>query len=295
MPASQLSIHAGRRFDHAPPAAFHRPAALACSLAALAALSFAAPVYAQAASMTPTPPALGAHTLLVQSDGKGLSPAISQPLDTGPAGSSLLVVAGGYTDNDSVPTDTYGNHWQPVGNRVLFRGYKGRFYARAFVALDAKGGNDHRISVDKPGHPKGEITTPFVEIRHAGVLQAVAQNYPEPGAIATYAVKANRAWHRLLGTPPTFGATITSGKVTTTGPATLVAVWWGDGMTLKMTAVPNHGFKVIDQYLDLPPNSGVQAAVAVRQVDGPGTWDVSWTGTPAQGAILWLFAFQAKP
>lgn len=65
-------------------------------------------------------------------------------------------------------------------------------------------------------------------------------------------------------------------------------------MTLKMTAVPNHGFKVIDQYLDLPPNSGVQAAVAVKQVDRPGTWDVSWTGTPAQGAILWLFAFQAR-
>lgn len=249
------------------------------------------------AQTTPPPSpasALGAHTLLVQSDGKGSNPAVSQPIDADAVGSSLLVVVGGYTDNATTPTDTHGNHWVPVGDAVLFRGYKGRFSARAFVVMDATGGNDHRIAIAKPGHPEGEITAPFIEIRHAGVLQAVAQSYPEPSTLAYYAVKANRAWHRLLGTPPTWGATITSGKVTTTGPATLIAVWWGDAMTLKMTAVPNHGFKVIDQYLDLPPNSGVQAAVAVKQVNGPGTWDVSWTGTPAQGAILWLFAFQAR-
>lgn len=243
--------------------------------------------------MTPSVPALGTHTLLVQSEGKGSNPAVSAPIDTATRGSSLLLLVGGYSDNESAPSDTYGNHWKPVGDRVLYRGFNGRFSARAFVAVDATGGKNQQVRIAKPGHPAGEISVPFVEIKHAGVMQAVAQNYPERTAFARYAVKFNRAWHRLIGTPPTGGATITSGQVTTTGPATLVAIWWGEAGALKMTAVPDHGFKVIDQYLDLPPNSGVQCAVAVKQVDGPGTYDVSWTGTPAQGAILWLFAFQA--
>jgi hypothetical protein len=70
-------------------------------------------------------------------------------------------------------------------------------------------------------------------------------------------------------------------------------VWWGDGFVYRMTAVPNNGFKVIDSYLELPPNSAVQCAVASKQVAAAGTYNVTWTGTPAQGAILWLFAFQA--
>jgi hypothetical protein len=72
-----------------------------------------------------------------------------------------------------------------------------------------------------------------------------------------------------------------------------VAVWWGDAFVYRMTAVPDNGFRVIERFLELPPQSGVQCAVAVRQVDRAGTWQVTWRGTPAQGAILWLFAFQA--
>lgn len=271
------------------------PLRLLRRLAPLAALSLAASLSANAATMPTAAPALGAHTLLVQSDGQGVTPAVSAPLDTDATGSSLLVLVGGFTSNEATPTDTYGNAWKQVGERVLFRGYGGKFSARAFVAADAHGGSGQRVRIEKPVRPEGELTAPVIEIRHAGVLHDFVQNYPEPTTLARYATKANRAWHRLLGTPPTGGATITSGTVTTTGPATLVAVWWGDALTFKMTAVPNHGFKVIDSYLDLPPNSGVQCAVAVREVTHAGRYDVSWTGTPAQGAILWLFAFQTKP
>ena len=61
-----------------------------------------------------------------------------------------------------------------------------------------------------------------------------------------------------------------------------------------MTAVPNNGFSVIDSFLKLPDNSGVQCAVAYKQVATAGTYNVSWTGAPIQGAILWLFAFQSR-
>lgn len=242
-----------------------------------------------AGAATPPPmPSLGAHTLLVQSEGLGVAPAVSASIDTRPDGSALLVLVAGDAGNLAAPTDSYGNHWQPVGDRVVYRGYHGRFAARAFVATRASGGPDHRVRFAKPGRAEGELTAPFVEIRHAGRLQAVAQNYPAPGLID----RLGRAWRRTTGAAAGGSATLTSGKVVTTGPATLVAVWWGDAYVYRMTAVPDHGFQVIDRLLELPPNSAVQCAVAVKQVDRAGTWDVSWTGAPAQGAILWLFAFQ---
>lgn len=262
-----------------------------CRLAPLAVLLCVAVEADGNAATPPQVPALGAHTLLVQSEGKGSDPAVSAPIDTQAHGSSLLLLAGGYASNASVPTDTYGNHWKPLGSSVVYRGYEGRFSARAFVATDAVGGSHHQVRIAKPGDAVGEISAPFIEIRHAGVLQAVAQNYPAPGFFTRL---EDRVWRRATGAAPDTSATLTSGTVATTGPATLVAVWWGDGRTLKMTATPDHGFRVIDQFLDLPPNSGVQCAVAVKQVDGPGNWNVSWTGAPAQGAILWLFAFQAR-
>ena len=214
---------------------------------------------------------LGAHTLQTQSEGLGVSPVVTDPITTQPRDSSLIVFNGGYLSNASAPKDSYGNRWKQLGNAVPFgNGYGDRFNVKAYVVLDAKGGPDHTIHFVKDGNAEGEISIPFIEIRHAGVLQDVSQNYA-----------------------PT-GLRLTSGNVTTTGPATLIAVWWGDGGVKRMTAVPNNGFAVIDSYLMLPDNSGVQCAVAYKQVAAAGTYNVSWAGAPAQGAILWLLAFQSK-
>jgi len=233
-------------------------------------------------------PRLGAHTLLVQAQGLGHSPAVSAPVTTQSRGSSLLVLVGGYASNAEMPADSYGNVWRPVGRGAVYAGYEGRFDARAYVATSVRGGAGHTVSVGKRGSPEGEITMPFLEIAHAGVLQDVAQNYPRPSVTD----KAKGWWRRVVAKDQRTSGTVTSGTVTTTGPATLVAVWWGDAFVYAMTAVPDNGFKVVDSLLDLPPQSAVQCAVAVRQVTAAGTYRVSWTGAPAQGAILWLFAFQ---
>jgi hypothetical protein len=228
---------------------------------------------------------LGAHTLLVQPDGQGSDPAIAGPVRTRSTGSALLVLVGGYASNASLPSDNYGNTWVQQGTSVTYRGYHGRFNTAAYVALPAKGGDDHRVSLAKRGAPAGEITASFIEIRHAGILQAVASNYAVPGLLDRLGGKFARGWGSR--------ADLTSDSVTTTGPATLLAVWLGDAYVYRMTAVPDNGFEVIDRFLELPPSSGVQCAVAVRQVDRAGTYRVTWSGAPAQGAILWLFAFQA--
>lgn len=236
------------------------------------------PIRAQAAS-------IGSHVLLAQPDGEGTHPAVAGPIRTRDAGSSLLVLVGGYASNAGLPSDNYGNHWVQQGENIAFRGYHGRFETAAYVALSARGGKNHRVTLAKTGAATGEITAPFVEIRNAGVLQDVASNYALPGMVARLGEKLGQGWP---------GARLSSGSVTTTGPATLVAVWWGDAFVYRMTAVPDNGFKVIERFLDLPPSSGVQCAVAVRQVDRAGTYQVTWSTTPAQGAILWLFAFQAR-
>ena len=229
-------------------------------------------------------PVLGAHALLVQPDGEGTDPAIAGPIQTQQAGSALLVLVGGYASNAGLPSDNYANTWVQQGPSITYDGYGGQFNTAAYVALPAKGGKNHEVRLTKAGVAAGEITAPFIEIRHAGVLQDIASHYARPGIMARLGSKLGQGWS---------GVDLTSGNVTTTGPATLVAVWWGDAYIYRMSAVPDNGFKVIERFLELPPSSGVQCAVAVRQVDRAGTWRVTWHGTPAQGAILWLFAFQA--
>ena len=90
------------------------------------------------------------------------------------------------------------------------------------------------------------------------------------------------------------GTSLSSGTVTTNGPAVLVAFWWGDGLGLRHTAVPDSGFEVIESFTDLPPNSGVQCVVAVREVEKAGSYSLRWATLPAQGAPLWLLAFAAS-
>jgi hypothetical protein len=253
-------------------AACHRLGAAAALLFAPVGLSAQPPqaMPAQTQSQAVNSPILGRHTLLAQSEGLGASPAITEPVDTQPVGSTLLVFNGGYSSNDADPTDNYGNRWKALGPAVPYgNGYGDRFDVKAYIALAAKGGARHTVSIVKRGDAVGEISIPFIEIRQAGVLKDVSQTYAPAGL------------------------TLHSGSVKTSGPAILIAVWWGDGGVKRMTAVPNNGFTVIDSFLKLPDNSGVQCAVAFKRVDAAGTYDVSWIGAPIQGAILWLFAFQS--
>jgi hypothetical protein len=83
----------------------------------------------------------------------------------------------------------------------------------------------------------------------------------------------------------------TSLPVKTSGPATLIAFWWGDaGEGGRKLAMPGRGYRVIDSLL--APGALVQCAVAIRRVDKAGSYDVTWTAFPRQGAQLWLVAVE---
>lgn len=217
------------------------------------------------------PPAtLGAHVLLGQEDNAGSSPAVTPAIDTRATGSSLIAFSAGFASNSRPPTDNKGNAWTALGPAVVYEGYDSRFDVKAFVSLGARGGAGHQVSIVKNGTAVGEITIPFVEVRDASILKDVARNYPGVGSAQT------------------------SGRVTTSGPAVLVAFWWGDGPYLDNIATPNNGFSIIENFVDLPPGSAVQCVVAVRTVAAAGTYDVTWSAAPLQGAPLWLFAFQGQ-
>jgi hypothetical protein len=211
-------------------------------------------------------PALGAHVFLGQGEGIGSDPAVTPAMTTQTTGSIFLVLNAGYTSNDTTPIDTYRNHWKSLGKPMTYAGYGERFSVNAYIALAARGGPDHTVSIVKRGEPKGELSLPFIEIRNATRVQALAQNYAEPAL------------------------QVASNEVHVDGPATLIAFWWGDGGVKRMTVTPGDGFTTIDGFVELPDESGVQGVVAWKQVTSAGTYRVHWTAAPVQGAALWLMA-----
>ena len=166
----------------------------------------------------------------------------------------------------AVPTDSYGNRWTMIGKRNPYADR--RFYTALWSAADAKGGPGHTLSAPKASDPADEIDLALIEIVDGAGVEDAAYAY------------ANVA------------GPITPGTVRTNGPATLIAVWGGESDVLRMTAAPSDGFRIIDSYLDLGPTSGVQVAIAVKQVTAAGTYGVTWTAAPAQPAACYLIAVE---
>src|SRR5581483_2616273 len=125
------------------------------------------------------------------------------------------------------------------------------------------GGSNDIFSVPMP--VADEVTLLVVEVKNGGVIQ-------------------DAQWNTVANAPQT------TLSVTTTGPATLIAFWTGDGASGALSAVPNNGFTVLDA--QLASSDAVQASVAYKDVSAAGTYSVTWTATPAQRAYMWLVAVQ---
>lgn len=214
----------------------------------------------------PGQPGVGAHGLsYYRYDAASPTMIASPAMTTQVANSTMIVSEGrGQFAAFALPTDTKGNApYQRLGTEHTYTNYRtsgtGVYAFPKFV-----GGSDHQVIATTPSDD--EITLAAVEIVNGSTVHQVE-------------------WSEVLAAP------LTSRSVTTTGPATLVAFWWGDAdVPNDKTATPNNGFVVIDSIL----KSGalVQCAVAVKNVDAAGTYDVTWTSTPLQGAQLWLIAVQ---
>jgi len=218
----------------------------------------------------PGNPGLGAHA--VNHSRLGAPNPHPMPLTT-PAmatqtGSMLVVGVGrGKQTLFALPTDSLGNapyqqmgtvhpytHWMDSGTAL-------------YTFPSAAGGADFKVSASTDN--EDEITMFALEVVEASSVQYV--------------------WSEVV--QPAQPVQVTSRAVTTTGPAMLIAFWWGDAASnVDQSAVPDSDFTVIDSVLD--GGSLVQGVVAVKRVTAPGTYNVTWTATPLQGAQLWLIAVE---
>jgi len=128
--------------------------------------------------------------------------------------------------------------------------------------------------------------TPYVQLDSTHAYDPL---YPDSGtALYAFASVAGGTGHVVAV------STVARDEVTldATGPATLVAFWWGDGNQYFVhQAVPGDGFTLIDSLL--PLGSYVQTAVAVKDVAAPGTYHITWDSGGNEGAQLWLVAVQS--
>lgn len=213
----------------------------------------------------PGDPGLGAHGLAFHRLNANSSTTVSSPALNTAATNSTMVVSSGRGNRFvfEAPTDNKGNApYQELGVHPYTRYADSGTGLYVFPAM--VGGSGHVVRNGTPSDD--EITLAAVEVINGVRVQQFV-------------------WSEELQAP------LTSQSVTTTGAATLVAFWWGDaGVDSNKTAVPNNGFVVVDSIL--MSGALVQCAVAVKNVTAAGTFNVTWTATPAQGAQLWLIAIE---
>jgi hypothetical protein len=196
-----------------------------------------------------------------------VAPLVTSAMTTQATGSTIVIGVGrgdltAFDPPSAIPTDDKGNSpYVQLGPTHKYTNWPSGTAAYAFTG--AAGGPDHTITTATT--QDDEITVAAVEILDSSRIE-------------------DAQWIQLGS-----NQTITSKMVTTTGPATLVAFWWGDAAAqVDQTAAANNGFTVIDSVLF--SGSLVQCAVAVKQVTAAGSYDVTWTATPVQGAQLYLIA-----
>jgi hypothetical protein len=213
----------------------------------------------------PGMPGAGAHALSFYRYRAGSPSSIATaPMATHPTGSTIVVAVGrGDATAFALPTDNKGNTAQQLGAMHAYTMWPTSGTALYAVTPEVGGAN---YMVSTTTLPDDEITLAAVEVIEGSRIQAYD-------------------WNEVTSGP------LTSKTVTTTGPATLIAVWWGDAFAMvDQTATPDNGFVVVDSVL--LSGSLVQSTVAVRNVTAAGAYHVTWTATPVQGAQLWLIAVQ---
>ena len=229
---------------------------------------------------TPGMPGLGAHAMNFYRVGESTAPSISTPPRTTQSAGGTIVVCVGRGNNDLFtlpPTDNKGNTPYQLQGAVEPYVHPNEFSGTALYAFtSARGGSDFSVSTTT-GKAMGGSNSDEVSIVAVEVIEGTQiQDF---------------AWNEVVQDSSKPPALVTSKSVTTTGPATLIAFWWGDlSATVDQTAVADGGFVVVESALF--SGSMVQFAAAVKNVTQAGTYNVTWTATPLQGAQLWLIAVQ---
>jgi hypothetical protein len=220
-------------------------------------------------------PVLGAHgqALIKLGEAPGTATVTLATQDTG---SMFLIAIAAALDNfdTEAPTDDKGNSYDqliPVGGAPPTGGSPG---ARAYTLFpefgtavwvtppNATGGARHTFAI---AHDD-ELTMFVLELRGGEVVRAV--------------------WNQ-----PAAGQALTTQSVAVEQPALLVATWWGDQASgPEPTAQPSLG-TIAESARDGTPDHYAEGDIATASV-AAGTYSVTWTESPDQGAQLHLIAIR---
>jgi hypothetical protein len=202
-------------------------------------------------------------------------PVVTPAMTTQASGSLLVACVGrgnisNFTLPSAAPQDNKGNSaYSQVGVTKAYGPPFGGSGTALYSLASAIGGSGYQISVPQGvnGGNDDEVTSLVTEVIGGTSVHDFAWNEDQTAA-------------------PT-----TSASVTTTGPAVLVAFWWGEDGTTFTSASVSAGWNVVESF-PVPAGNAIQAAMAVRVVSSPGTYNITWTATPAQGAQMWIVAVQ---
>ncbi len=213
-------------------------------------------------------PSVAAHALVLNPYGDSATQITTPALSTPGGGATIVISTGrGTLAGAPAPTDNFGNTFTQLGASHTYTMWPSSGTG-LYAANSATGGAGHLLTTTVPNND--EVTLGVVVVRNGGTIQAFE-------------------WNEVAK-----GNALTSKTVTTTGPATLIAYWWGDGdVGFVHQAVPNNGFQVLDSVLRA--GALVQLAVATREVAAAGTYNVTWDSGGLEGAQLWLVAVQHGP
>jgi hypothetical protein len=215
----------------------------------------------------------GAHGLGYYKLAANPAGSLSTPVMTTQASGSTIVVSVGRGSSKlfAIPTDNKGNSPYVMQDQIHPYTQFPTSGTALYTFKPAKGGAGFQVTTTTGQNDSGqsdEITMAAVEVADSGKIESVQ-------------------WNEVAEGNP-----LTTKSVTTDGPATLVAFWWGDGFPrTPQTAKPDSGFMLLDSNAQ-ETDSFVQCAVAVKTVTAAGTYGLTWTATPSQGAQMWLVAVE---
>src|SRR5262249_24798985 len=161
-------------------------------------------------------PTVGAHTLAFTHFGAPAGTLSTNPITTQASGSTVLAWVGRgqistFTPG-TAPTDNHGNTSIQLGATHSYAPLFPNPGMALYTFPSFAGGSGDVFMAPMPVND--EVTLMVVEIKNGGVIQ-------------------DAQWNSVANSPQT------SLSVTTTGPATLVAFWTGDGASGAVSAVPN--------------------------------------------------------
>lgn len=202
--------------------------------------------------------------------GRGVAPEgyINLTIETTDGATWIIGRGGMISDMATAPTDSEGNTFTLIGSTHEYTDWSGYGFS-SWICTSGNGGAGHKFTCNVTLDDEHTLS----------VIEVPAGYEVEDSAHVQVANASGSTSH-------------VSGDVTTAGAAILIAHWWGAGPVGSGDHIvtANNGFVLVDCWGVDDPNGYVQHYVFAKAVETGGTYNVTFTQSPSQGAQSLLLA-----